>query len=214
MAMKDGVALRPETWVDQHGDCLFRFAVLRVHDPEAASDLVQETYLEALRARDTFSGRSSVRTWLVAILKYKIVDRVRKLGREPGLRADGASGDATDRPFDRRGHWQTPPIDWGSDPLREYERREFWEALGLCLARIPSHLADAFLDRELDGTSREAICRDLDITPQHLSVRLYRARLILRRCLEIHWFHVEPELPERPRALAWLAASRRVLRGG
>jgi RNA polymerase sigma-70 factor (TIGR02943 family) len=209
--MENGVALRPETWVDQHGDCLFRFAVLRVRDPEAASDLVQETYLEALRARDTFSGRSSVRTWLVAILKYKIVDRVRKLGREPRLRVDGASGGATERSFDRRGHWQTPPIDWGSDPLREYERREFWEVIGQCLSRLPSHLADAFLDRELEGTSREAISRDLNITPENVSARLYRARLILRRCLEIHWFQVQTEAPERPRALAWLTASRRVL---
>ena len=73
--MENGAALEPETWVDQHGDSLFRFAVLRVRDPEAASDLVQETFLEALRARDTYSGRSSVRTWLVAILKHKIVDQ-------------------------------------------------------------------------------------------------------------------------------------------
>jgi RNA polymerase sigma-70 factor (TIGR02943 family) len=211
--MENGVALRPETWVDQHGDCLFRFAVLRVRDPEAASDLVQETYLEALRARDTFSGRSSVRTWLVAILKYKIVDRVRKLGREPRHQADGASGDTMERTFDRHGHWQTPPIDWGSDPLREYERREFWEVIGQCLARIPSHLADAFLDRELEGMSREEISRDLNITPENVSVRLYRARLILRRCLEIHWFHSQTSAPERPKALAWLTSSRRVLSG-
>jgi RNA polymerase sigma-70 factor (TIGR02943 family) len=211
--MENGVALRPETWVEQHGDSLFRFAVLRVHDPEAASDLVQETYLEALRARDTFSGRSSVRTWLVAILKYKIVDRIRKLGRESRLQVDGASGDTMERSFDRRGHWQTPPIDWGSDPLREYERREFWEVIGRCLSQIPSHLVDAFLDRELDGSSREAISRDMNITPENVSARLYRARLLLRRCLEIHWFHVQTEVPESPRALAWLTASRRVLSG-
>ena len=80
--MDDAAALDPETWVDQHGDSLFRFAVSRVQDPETASDLVQETFLAALRLRDTYAGRSSVRTWLVAILKHKIADRLRKIGRE------------------------------------------------------------------------------------------------------------------------------------
>ncbi len=176
--------LEPETWVDLHGDSLFRFAVLRVHDPETASDLVQETFLAALRARHTFTGRSSVRTWLVGILKHKVGDRLRKLGREQRFQESQASEDI----FDRQGHWRTPPLDWGDDPIHEYERREFWEVLGQCLSKMPSHLADVFLDRELEGLSREDICRDVKITPENLSMRLYRARLLLRRCLEVHWF--------------------------
>jgi RNA polymerase sigma-70 factor (TIGR02943 family) len=213
VAMENGVALRPETWVDEHGDCLFRYALVRVHDPDAASDLVQETFVEALRARETFSGRSSVRTWLVAILKHKIVDRLRKRGRELRVQADDASGDAIERSFDQHGHWQTPPLDWGSDPLQEYERREFWEVIGQCLSQIPSHLADAFLDRELEGTSREVICRDRNITPENLAVRLYRARLLLRRCLEIRWFQAQGKIPERPAAATWFSRRRHVPEG-
>jgi RNA polymerase sigma-70 factor (TIGR02943 family) len=211
--MGNEVALEPETWVDRHGDTLFRFAVLRVHDPETASDLVQETFLEALRARDTFSGRSSVRTWLVAILKHKIVDRLRRLGREQRFRGSEAPEDGTEGMFDRHGRWLTPPLDWGSDPLREYERREFWEVIGRCLARIPPHLADAFLDRELEGLSREAICRQVKITPENLSARLYRARLLLRRCLEVHWFHGRPATSEGRTALAWPASPRQAPEG-
>jgi RNA polymerase sigma-70 factor (ECF subfamily) len=207
------VALEPEAWVDQHGDSLFRFAVLRVHDPEVASDLVQETFLEALRVRDTFSGRSSVRTWLVAILKHKIVDRLRRLGREQRFQGGGASEDGTEGMFDRHGHWLTPPLDWGSDPLREYERREFWEVIGRCLSRIPPHLADAFLDREVEGLSREAICRQVKITPENLSVRLYRARLLLRRCLERHWFHGRPARSEGRTSLTWSASPRQAPEG-
>jgi RNA polymerase sigma-70 factor (ECF subfamily) len=200
--METGAAFEPETWVDQHGDSLFRFAVLRVHDPETASDLVQETFLEALRARDTFSGRSSVRTWLVAILKHKIIDRLRRLGREQRFHGRAAPEDKDETMFDRNGHWRSPPLDWDSDPLREYERREFWEVIGQCLAKIPPHLADAFPDRELEGLSREAICRKLDITPENLSVRLFRARLLLRRCLEMHWFCGREETIESPAALS------------
>ena len=199
--MDDAAALDPETWVDQHGDSLFRFAVSRVQDPETASDLVQETFLAALRIRDTFSGRSSVRTWLVAILKHKIADHLRATGREQRSREGSGSGDETEGMFDRRGHWRIPPRDWGSDPLREYERREFWEVLGRCLSKIPAHLGDAFLECELEGLSREAICRDLNVTPENLSVRLFRARLLLRRCLEMNWFCGEEARSRGPRAL-------------
>ena len=199
--MEDAAALDPETWVDQHGDSLFRFAVLRVQDPETASDLVQETFLAALSSRESYTGRSSVRTWLVAILKHKVADRLRKVGRERRLRESEESEDGTERMFDRRGHWRTPPLDWGGDPLREYERREFWEVLGRCLSKIPAHLGDAFLECELEGESREAICRDLKITPENLSVRLFRARLLLRRCLEMHWFRGRETTSEIPQAL-------------
>ena len=199
--MDDAAGLDPENWVDQHGDSLFRFAVLRVQDPETASDLVQETFLAALLSRESYSGRSSVRTWLVAILKHKIADRLRELGRERRSREGEGSGDGTEGMFDRRGHWRTPPLDWGSDPLREYERREFWEVLGRCLSKIPAHLGDAFLECELEGESREAICRDLNITPENLSVRLFRARLRLGRCLEMHWFRGRATTSEVPQAL-------------
>jgi RNA polymerase sigma-70 factor (ECF subfamily) len=211
--MENGVALEPETWVDRHGDSLFRFAVLRVGDPEAAADLVQETFLEALRTRDSYAGRSSVRTWLLAILKHKIIDRLRRLGREGRSSESEASGDGTEGIFDRRGHWRTRPLDWGTDPLHEYERREFWEVMGRCLARIPPHLADAFLDRELEGLSREVICRQVKITPENLSARLHRARLLLRRCLERHWFCVEPAASQARTARAWSALRRQAPEG-
>jgi RNA polymerase sigma-70 factor (ECF subfamily) len=199
--MDDAPSLDPEKWVDQHGDSLFRFAVLHVQDPETASDLVQETFLAALSSRETYSGRSSVRTWLVAILKRKVADRLRKTGRERRFREAEESEDETERMFDRRGHWRMPPLDWGSDPLRESERREFWEVLGQCLSKIPAHLGDAFLECELEGESREAICRNLKITPENLSVRLFRARLLLRRCLEMHWFRGRATTSEVTQAL-------------
>jgi RNA polymerase sigma-70 factor (ECF subfamily) len=72
--MSDRSPLTPDTWLDQHGDALYRFAYQRVRDPDQAADLVQETFLEGLRARSTFAGNSSVRTWLTSILKFKIID--------------------------------------------------------------------------------------------------------------------------------------------
>ena len=69
----------PLRWVDEHGDCLYRYALVRVRTPEVAEDLVQETLLVAVRSQDKFAGRSSQRSWLVGILKNKIVDHYRKL---------------------------------------------------------------------------------------------------------------------------------------
>jgi DNA-directed RNA polymerase specialized sigma24 family protein len=68
----------PEPWVDEHGDRLPRYALVRARMPEVAGDLVQETLLAASAQ---FGGCSSERSWLVRILKNKIVDHYRKLGR-------------------------------------------------------------------------------------------------------------------------------------
>lgn len=64
----------PEHWLDAHGDALFRFALRRVQNESTAEDLVQETLLAAWSALERRSGESSERTWLVGILKHKIVD--------------------------------------------------------------------------------------------------------------------------------------------
>src|SRR6266566_1981692 len=69
-------------WVDDHGECLYRYALVRVRKLEVAEDLVQETFLAAARGYEKFGGRSSERSWLVGILKNKIIDHFRRLGRE------------------------------------------------------------------------------------------------------------------------------------
>ncbi len=94
----------PESWVDSYGDFLYRFALSRVKDPAVAEDLVQETFLAALRARENFKGQSAGRTWLVAILKHKIVDHIRKKIREPSTDKIETLMDTSDPDFDERGH--------------------------------------------------------------------------------------------------------------
>ncbi|MDR3636933.1 MAG: sigma-70 family RNA polymerase sigma factor [Isosphaeraceae bacterium] len=197
--MTENLKLEPARWVERHGDGLYRYAYARVRNPEAAAELVQETFLDALRARGSFSGRSSERTWLIAILKHKVADFARRSKRERTLGAGESLEGAADGPFDRWGHWKRPPKDWPSDPLAEYERREFWDVLGSCLTRLPAHLADAFLDHELEGVTREQICERAQITPANLATRLYRARLLLRDCLDAHWFAPAQAVAAGPR---------------
>jgi RNA polymerase sigma-70 factor (ECF subfamily) len=186
--MFDESALAPETWVDLHGDALYRFALHRVTDPELADDLVQETFLEGLRARSSFTGRSSVRTWLTAILKHKITDQYRRSGRTPRTEGEPLSDAAIESFLDQSGHWKTPPGRWDDRPDAVFDRSEFREVLSQCVLRLPEHLADAFVTIELDDLERDRACEQFQITAANLSVRLYRARLLLRHCLVVHWF--------------------------
>jgi RNA polymerase sigma-70 factor (ECF subfamily) len=186
--MFDESALAPETWVDRHGDALYRFALRRVTDLELADDLVQETFLEGLRARSSFTGRSSVRTWLTAILKHKIIDQYRRSGWASRTAGEPLSDLAIESFPDQGGHWRTPPGRANDEPEAALDRSEFREVRCQCVLRLPEHLADVFVAIELGDLDRDRACEQFQITPATLAVRLHRARLLLRHCLEVRWF--------------------------
>lgn len=181
----------PESWVDHYGDFLYRFALSRIKDPAVAEDLVQETFLAALRGRENFKGHSAGRTWLVAILKHKIVDYIRKKIREPSSDKIEVLTDQTDPDFNEQGEWQLRPSKWAVNPGRIYEQKEFLDVLYRCLAGVPERLAEAFMMREMDGLSTAEVCKALNITATNSWVMLYRARMSLRRCLEDSWLGAE-----------------------
>ena len=181
----------PESWVDHYGDFLYRFALSRVKDPAVAEDLVQETFLAALRARENFKGRSAGRTWLIAILKHKIVDYIRKKIREPSSDKIETLTDMIDSGFNDQEKWQVRPHKWAINPGKIYEQKEFFDVLYHCLAELPERLAEAFMLREMDGLSTAEVCKALDISATNSWVMLYRARMSLRRCLEDEWLGAE-----------------------
>ncbi|HEY9197930.1 MAG TPA: sigma-70 family RNA polymerase sigma factor [Gammaproteobacteria bacterium] len=179
----------PETWLDEHGDALYRYALLRLRNADQAEELVQETFVAALQARERFSGGASVRTWLIGILKHKILDQFRRDARETAL-DDSASDDdyagLAEDSFAADGHWSLRPADWG-DPHAALEAGQFWAALQYCLDRLPKRLARLFVLREVMEEGTEEICQELTITPTNLWTMLYRARLGLRQCLDRNW---------------------------
>jgi RNA polymerase sigma-70 factor (ECF subfamily) len=180
--------LRPADWVDRHGDALFRYALLRVHDREVAEDLVQDCFLAALDACERFDGQCQERTWLVGILKHKIIDHFRRAAREDKC-VELTEHERTERlAFNDRGFWKARLARWGRDPHALVENAEFWEVLNRCLGRLPQRLRAAFMLRELEQFSSEEACQVLGLTPTNLWARLHRARLGLRHCLDTHWF--------------------------
>ena len=178
-----------EQWAEAYGDDLLRYAVLRVGDRDTALDLVQDTFLAALKARESFSGRSAPRTWLVGILKHKIIDHFRRGARDPAAPGTDPGEDL----FDAKGRWKIPPAAWRDDPSEALGRQQFWATLQRCLTHLSPKMSSAFTLRELEGLATEELCNVLSVTPTNLWVILHRARLGLRRCLEGSGFGDEPE---------------------
>lgn len=178
----------PERWLDVHGDALYRYARLHVSDDHAAEDLVQDTLLAAMQAADRFRGDAQERTWLIGILKHKLIDHLRAVGRRPVGPSLDAVDEAVSAQFTRRGLWQQPPRKWSRDPADGVQQAEFWDVLQQCLDFLPAPMAYAFLQRELADNDSESICQDLAVTATNLWTLLHRARTRLRRCLEEHWF--------------------------
>lgn len=178
-------------WVEEHGECLYRFALLRVRSPEIAEDLVQDTLLAAVRTQDQFSGRSTERSWLVGILKHKIADHFRKLGRETNFTDIEFLQDELSHKFED-GFWNHDigPVEWTQNDAVTY-RSEFWQIMRACLGKLPPRVADVFMMREMDEQGTEEICDSLNITQSNLWVMLHRARMALRECLEMNWFGKE-----------------------
>ena len=175
----------PARWLELHGDALYAYALARTRNAATAEDLVQDTLVAAFAGRDAFKGEAAERTWLIGILKHKVIDYLRRQGREVPL-ADAAneSGDIETTLFDENGHWQVDVREW-SQPERMLEREEFWDALRDCLAALPERLGRLFMLRELDGMETDELLQVLGISSaNNLWVMLSRARLRLSACLE------------------------------
>jgi RNA polymerase sigma-70 factor (TIGR02943 family) len=192
----------PEAWLEEHGNYLFAYALSRVTDSHVAEDLVQETLLGAMQSHDRFKHGSSVRTWLTAILRHKLIDHLRRSKRHRGSGTgdrspiDSYSDEAAlerfaESQFHRHGKWRILPGRWGrasTDPASTLESEEFRRALLNCLEQLPPRPAEAIDLAERRGMSLEQVSKLLGITATHAGVLLHRARLALRRCLELNWF--------------------------
>ena len=179
----------PMEWVDRYGDALMQFAYSRVGRRETAEDLVQETFLAAYKTRHQFDKRSEFSTWLIGILRRKIADHYRASAKSPEL--SNSEWVRRCEPFDSKGKWTVAPAKWATTPDRAAENTEFWEVVAGCLASLPTHLAQAFELRELALASIDEISELSGAKPKNVAVRLHRARLLLRRCLEQRWFRIE-----------------------
>jgi RNA polymerase sigma-70 factor, ECF subfamily len=168
---------------------LLRFAQLQLRNDSMAEDVVSETLLALLEKPEGFEGRSSLRTYATGILKFKIIDVLRKRGREVHIEAqdDQSMDEALDALFAKDGHWKEAPPAW-QQPEKCLEQRQFFERLQACVEKLPPRTGRAFMMREWLEQDVEEICAELGISANNCGVMLYRARMQLRDCLDRNWF--------------------------
>jgi RNA polymerase sigma-70 factor (ECF subfamily) len=170
---------------------LLRFARTQLRNDAWAEDAVSETVVAALEKPQAFAGQSQLKTWLVGILKHKVIDQLRRHRREATVLTTDDAEDLDDALFAPDGHWREMPADWGNpdDVLRQ---RQFVHVLEACLDGLPPTQARVFMMREWLEFSSDECCKELAITATNLWVLLHRARLRLRDCLQSGWFDTHP----------------------
>jgi RNA polymerase sigma-70 factor (ECF subfamily) len=173
--------------IESHRVYLLRFAKLQLRNDTWAEDAVSETVLAALSKPQAFENRSQLKTWLVGILKHKVVDQIRVNARMASTTPQDDDGeDVHAHLFDGTGHFAQTPSDWGN-PEQSLGQKEFFKLLELCLEKLPPALGRVFLMREWLELSCGEVCKEMKITPTNLYVQLHRARGRLRECLDLSW---------------------------
>lgn len=177
--------LNPETWVDQYGDMLLNYALVRVKERDVARDLVQDAFVTALKSEATFRGEISEKNWLYLVLKSRILDFYKK--KKEVLASDFIKNDEDDDYFMENGHWikDKVPNEWTTEKMVQSE--EFMAVLRACSDRLTKTQSVVFAMKYLDGEDSETICKELDISASNYWVIVHRAKLQLRDCLEKTW---------------------------
>jgi RNA polymerase sigma-70 factor (ECF subfamily) len=177
----------------EHRTYLLRYAKLQLRNDAWAEDVVSEVMIVALEKPEAFEGRSQLKTWLIGILKFKILDKFRQNAKEvalPSFEDSTSDSDAEaleNMMFKADGHFNAAPNDWG-DPELQLKRQEFFVVLEACMEKLPAQLGRLFLMREWLELSSDDICKELKLTTTNFYVQLHRAKLRLRECLDLNWY--------------------------
>ncbi|MEC3906878.1 sigma-70 family RNA polymerase sigma factor [Tamlana sp. 2201CG12-4] len=178
--------INPDKWIDLYSDYLFNYTISRISDKEIAQDLVQDTFLAGLKSMKNFKGEASERTWLISILKRKIIDHYRKINSNKGK----AEVRINYNDAESEGDWLEERVADPFDKTAEdtLQNSELGDAIHSCLGKLPQKQADVFKMKTILGHETEVICNELNITASNLWVIIHRARTALADCLKENWF--------------------------
>ncbi|WP_242132806.1 sigma-70 family RNA polymerase sigma factor [Aestuariivivens marinum] len=178
--------INPNNWIDLYSDYLYNYTISRVRDREMAQDLVQDTFLAGLKSMENFKGEASERTWLVSILKRKIIDNYRKINSNKGKAEIRINYNDTENEGDWLEERVADPFDRTAED--SIQNSELGDAIHDCLSKLPQKQADVFKLKTIQGFETEIICNELNITPSNLWVIIHRARTAMANCLKQNWF--------------------------
>lgn len=177
--------LHPNQWIELYSDYLFNYTISRVNDREIAKDIIQDTFFAGLKSMKNFKGEASERTWLISILKRKIVDYYRRINSKKG-QAEIRMQYNTD---ENEGDWLEERIPDENDLNAEerIENSELGDALYNCLDQLTEKQATVFKMKTILNYDTETICNELNITASNLWVIIHRARIAMAECMEKNW---------------------------
>ena len=197
MNVKSDTANAPivfESWIKLYTNSLYSWALFKTSNKESAEDLVQDTFLRAYQQLEKFRGDSNPKTWLMAILNNKIAAYYRKQYRSRAILNEQDSGLPGNGIFmiifDDNDNWKKTekPLDWEEDETQLLDNKEFNVILTSCLGKLPEHWRSAVNLKFIEQKKGELICQELNIAPTNFWQILHRAKLQLRKCLEVNWF--------------------------
>ena len=179
--------INPKKWVDFYSDYLFNYTIARINDRIIAQDIVQDTFLAGLKSMKNFKGEASERTWLISILKRKIIDHYRKINSKKGQAEVRMNYNSE---TESEGDWLEERV---ADPFdktaeKTIENAELGLAIHKCLQKLPEKQALVFKMKTIQGFETEVICNELNITASNLWVMIHRARTAMAACLKENWF--------------------------
>ncbi len=179
-----------QSWVEAFSDKLYSWALYKTNNKETAEDLVQETFLAACESLKKFEGKSEPQTWLFGILNHKIADYFRKIYRNPILNNPGKDTTFINNFFDENGDWlkKERPQSWGDEGQNLLDDHQFVQLLQVCLKELPDSWFAAINLKFLEQKKGDEICQELRLTATNYWQILHRAKLQLRKCLELKWF--------------------------
>ena len=185
---QEQVVLNTDKWIDNYADYMYNYAVVRVNNSDLAKDLVQDTFFAGLKSAKNFQGKSTERTWLVSILKRKIIDHYRKINSKKG-QAEVRMNFYDDG--ENEGNWleERVPQSWDNQSEKTIENQELKTQLESCIDALPEKYGMVFRMKTIQEFETEEICKELDITASNLWVIIHRARTQLRKCMEDNWFN-------------------------
>jgi RNA polymerase sigma-70 factor (TIGR02943 family) len=182
-------AVNPRIWLEEYHESLFKYALARLRDADLAEESIQETFLAALQSQKGFQGLASEKTWLISILKRKIYDHFRRIGRDKQIKMSFPMERLRNDVFDSGRIPAVRSRIWFSDPSMVYEQKEFLKIIKHALSELPDRTAQAFILREVLELSSQEICEFMDISIYNLYVMVHRARKHLRDDLQLKWLH-------------------------
>ncbi|MFN2261614.1 MAG: sigma-70 family RNA polymerase sigma factor [Psychroflexus sp.] len=178
--------LLPEFWVDRYSDYFLYFTISKVSDREVAKDIVSETFLAGLKSIDNYKGEASEKTWLISILKRKIIDYYRRINSKKGQ----AEVKIDYRSNEESGDWLEEQVSGSTSASGEetIENHELGQAIYACLEKINPKHAEVFKMKTMAEMDTEVICNEMKISSSNFWVIIHRARTALAKCMDLTWF--------------------------